>query len=77
MPIFKIAMGTKVKDKTTGFVGQVTASLLYMTGCIQYQVEAAKGLEIKAYWIDEQRLEIIPKKVKRTTERKYLERHYD
>jgi len=60
---FEIEMGAEVIDSVTGFKGKVTAALLYMTGCVQYQVEIAKDCELKSYWIDEQRL--TPKKVKK------------
>lgn len=67
----KIPRGSKVRETVTGFVGYVTAYLVYDTGCVQYQVEVARGTELKAYWIDEGRLEVIkPKKRKTVSKRR-------
>lgn len=63
----KIAMKAKMEDTVTGFVGHVTAYLVYMMGCIQYQVEKADGIELKAYWIDEERLEVVKPRVAKKT----------
>jgi len=68
----KIPMKSEVKDIVTGFKGKVTAYLLYMTGCVQYQIEIANGTELKAYWVDEDRLEIIKEKKER---KKYVSRY--
>jgi len=57
-------MGAKVKDAVTGFVGFVTARVVYMTGCVQYEITPATlkdGVPQKALWIDEQRLKPVRK----------------
>lgn len=59
-----INLGDKVKDTITGLEGIVIAKIIYLNGCIQYEVQP-KGLDkdgkiIKSAWIDEGQL--IPKK---------------
>lgn len=56
-----IALGTKVRDKITGFTGIVTGYVTYITGCNQALVapQAGKDGSLKeSAWFDEQRLEI-------------------
>lgn len=54
-----IKLGSEVKDFITGFKGIAIARIVYLSGCIQIQVQA-KGLKdgkiIKAEWIDEPQL---------------------
>lgn len=58
-----IVLGSKVKDKVTGFEGTAIARIEYLTGCIQYGVvpKVKKDTnEMKdANYIDEIRLEVI------------------
>jgi len=57
--MFKISMGSKVKDRITGFTGIVDAQNIYGSGCIQYLVVpkmAKDGKYPEGQWIDEQRL---------------------
>ncbi|WP_309086432.1 hypothetical protein [Chelativorans sp.] len=55
-------LGTKVRDRITGFSGVVTGRVEYLTGCNQVLVSPpAKedGSLVAAEWLDEQRLEVI------------------
>jgi len=57
-----IQLGTKVKDKITGFTGIVTGYVQYLTGCNQALVQppvAKDGTYKDSWWIDEQRLELV------------------
>jgi len=69
--VIGIAFGTKVKDSVTGFVGFVTARCEYMNGCVQYEVTPRTlkdGVPQKEYWLDEQRVvEVVKKMPKPTT----------
>lgn len=58
MGLFKIELGTKVKDSITGFKGTVTGRSDYITGCKQYCVvpKAKAFTPAKAGWFDEDRL---------------------
>lgn len=54
------ALGTKVKDKISGFSGIVTGRCQYLSGCNQAMVTPqvlADGKPIEPIWIDEQRLD--------------------
>ena len=58
----KIKLGSKVRDKVTGFEGTATARIEYMNGCIQYCVRPKVGPDGKMpehEYIDVQELEII------------------
>lgn len=60
MPRFKL--GSKVKDKVTGYTGIVTTRTEHLNGCIQYGVNGPvdeQGKMIEGYNIDEQQLELI------------------
>jgi len=54
-----IRIGDKVKDTITGLEGMAVAKIIYMNGCIQYEIQP-KGLKdgkiIKSAWIDEGQL---------------------
>ena len=59
---WKIRLGSKVRDKITGFQGIVTGAAEYLTGCIQYAVKPPvdkDGKMIDAVWLDEDRLELL------------------
>ena len=62
-----IKIGDKVKDTVTGLEGMVVAKIIYMNGCIQYEIQP-KGLKdgkiIKSAWIDEGQL-IVKKETKK------------
>jgi hypothetical protein len=56
-----IAMGSKVRDRITGFEGRVTCRTEYITGCTQILVVPKvkdDGSYQEAHWFDEQRLEV-------------------
>lgn len=62
-----IKIGDKVKDTITGLEGMAVAKIIYMNGCIQYEVQP-KGLDkdgkiIKSAWVDEGQL-IVKKEAK-------------
>ena len=54
-------LGSKVKDKITGFEGFATGKASYITGCDQYLVQPpTKDGDFKeGRWFDEGRLEVI------------------
>ncbi len=50
-----INLGDIVKDKVTGLEGTAVAKIIYMNGCIQYEVQPKKlkdGIIVKSAWID-------------------------
>lgn len=61
--IFKIELGTEVKDIVTGMRGIVVARLEFLNRCIQYDVQPKKKPgdkeRPKGLWVDEQQLEVI------------------
>jgi len=65
----EIKLGDKVKCKVTGFVGIAIARTEFLNGCIQYSVvpKCKKGdtKMPEEMGIDEQSLEVIPKKKKK------------
>jgi len=67
----KIKLGSKVKDRVSGFTGIVESRIEYLNGCIQYGVVPKVGKDNKkgeSLWVDEEQIEIIGKGV--TTESK-------
>lgn len=56
-------LGKKARDIVTGFVGIITAKVVYLTGCTQYCLtpnETDKDGKIReGHYFDEQRLELI------------------
>lgn len=54
-----IKLGSKVKDKITGFTGVAVQRIDYLYGCTRYGVEAKVGKDGKApfEYFDEQRLQ--------------------
>lgn len=54
-----IKLGDKVKDTITDYEGTVIAKIIYLNGCVRYEVKA-KGLKdgkpIDSEWIDEEQL---------------------
>lgn len=70
---FKIELGSKVKDRVTGFTGIVAHRSEHLYGCRRYGVQPEKmkdGKPIDALWFDEDALEILkqaaPHKMKNT-----------
>jgi hypothetical protein len=58
-----LPLGSKVKDKVTGFIGTITCRSEYLAGCVRYSVEPPVDKEGKlpeTVAFDEERLEIIP-----------------
>lgn len=58
----EIKLGTKVRDKVSGFVGIATARVQYLNGCVQYCVRPRVGHDNKVIdpeYIDVQQLEIV------------------
>lgn len=55
-----IALGSKAKDKITGFSGIVTGHARYITGCDQYllNAKATSDGQVHSLWVDENRLEV-------------------
>lgn len=66
-----IALGMKVKEAVTGYVGVVTGIATYLTGCTQALVVPEKldkdGDMRKGEWLDVERLTVIPGRVKLAT----------
>jgi len=59
--MFKFDLGTKVRDKITGYEGTITARVEHLNGCVRYciQGKAKDGKIPDGEWIDEQQLELI------------------
>lgn len=59
---FKFENGEKVKDIITGFMGIVTGSVYYITGCNQYLITPKVKVDnasVESSWYDEDRLELV------------------
>ena len=56
-----VELGTKQRDKITGFVGVVTGRAEYLTGCNQCLLvpPVKDGAYVDSQWFDEQRLEAV------------------
>jgi hypothetical protein len=57
-----VRMGSRVKDRITGFQGTLTGRAEYISGCTQCLVAPtvkADGSFAESQWFDEQRLEVI------------------
>lgn len=65
-----IELGTRAKDKITGFMGMITARTEYLNGCKRYLVQPEKlkkdGGTADAEWVDEEQLEILSSKKRRS-----------
>lgn len=62
MRTFKIALGTKVKDKVTGLRGVVVARTEWLFGCLRYTVQPQKlkdGSPIAMETFDEDALVVL------------------
>ena len=57
-----ITLGSKVKDRFTGFQGIATGRAEFVFGCSRIQVEPEElkdGKPIEPQWFDEQRIEVV------------------
>ena len=66
-----IELGDKVKDTITDFEGTVTAKIIYLNGCVRYEVKPQglkDGKTIESEWIDETQLFVRSKAKPRATE---------
>ncbi len=57
----RVPLGSKVKDKITGFTGIVVGLVEYISGCNQVLVSPPvdkEGKHVDSHWFDVQRLEI-------------------
>lgn len=60
----RISLGDQVKDKVTGFKGIVTATTLFLNGCVRCAVQPPMGKDGKipdSQYFDEPQLEILKK----------------
>jgi hypothetical protein len=58
-----VELGTRVKDKISGFEGIATGRTEYLYGCVRVLVEPERleaGKPIEGEWFDEQRLVDVP-----------------
>ena len=64
----EIKLGSKVRDKVTGFIGIAVARTEFLNGCIQYSVQPKAGKDNKVpeeIGVDIGSIEVVePKKVK-------------
>ena len=61
----EVELGSKVKDKITGFRGVAVARCVYLNGCVQFEIEPLQlkdGVPQKSFWLDEPRVIAITKK---------------
>ncbi len=57
-----IKLGSKVKDKVSGFTGIATAKVEYLNGCIQYCINPKVGKDNKnkeGFYFDEGQIELV------------------
>lgn len=64
--MFKIGLGSEVKDTVSGFAGVVISRTEYLNGCIRYGVQPKKttketGKPAEAEWFDEGQLAVTKK----------------
>jgi len=55
----KFKLGTVLKDKITDFEGTAIARVVYLNGCVRYEIqprELKDGNRIESAWIDETQL---------------------
>ncbi len=66
MPAFKHELGSRAKDKITGFKGIIIARSEHLHNCNTYGVkpeELKDGKPIECQWFDEPQLEIVEDKI--------------
>lgn len=71
MPTFKIALGSKVKDKVSGYTGIVTCRSEWLYGCLRYVVQSQDlhdGKPIEAIATDEDQLELLEESKPKATQ---------
>ena len=57
MTPYKFTMGARVEDKTTGYIGRITAIAIYDDGTISYRIEALDSTRRPCeYWVQEHRI---------------------
>lgn len=57
--MFKYELGANVRDKITGFEGKITSQTIFINGCISYGVESLQDGDIKAWNLDEERIDYV------------------
>lgn len=60
---FEFPLGFGVKDKVTGFRGEILGRVEYTTGCRQYLIQPGvddNGAWVESHWLDEGRLQSDP-----------------
>jgi len=58
----RIALGSKVRDKITGYEGIATARITYLSGCDRIGIQAKIGKDGKvpeSHFVDEPMLEVL------------------
>lgn len=58
----QLKLGTKARDRVTGFEGTITGRAEYLTGCTQYSLTPSvddKGTLREGAWFDENRLDVV------------------
>ena len=57
----KIRLGSKVRDKVTGFEGITTGYCTYLYGCNQYNIvsRVVDGKPSECFWFDDGRIELV------------------
>lgn len=62
MDMKSVPLGTKLRDRVTGFVGISTAKVIYLNGCVQYSLKPSLDKDGKiqdAQFFDSQQLEFV------------------
>lgn len=57
-----IALGSKVRDRVTGFSGIAISKVIYLNGCVQYCIKPPikdNGTMIEGEYVDSQRVEVV------------------
>lgn len=58
-----VELGSKVKDKVTGFEGIAIARTCWLNGCVRLGVQSLEmheGKPTEEYWVDESRVDVLP-----------------
>ncbi len=59
----EVELGSKIKDKVTGFEGIAIARTCWLNGCTRLAVQSTElkdGKPTEEYWIDEGRVDVLP-----------------
>lgn len=73
----EVKLGSKVKDKITGFSGVAVARCVYLNGCVQFEIEPLQlkdGVPQKSFWLDEPRVIEITKRKIPTKKKDFINR---